>query len=66
MAGDIKVNKFALLSASFLVLSRVTRFSGPWQAKLLQMVDVEGKGAALQEIGEMMDKPSLDFNIIEP
>jgi len=36
------------------------------KAKLLRMVSEEGDGAALQDIGEMMDKPSLDFNIIEP
>ena len=41
-------------------------FLGLGQAKLLGMVSVEGDGSALQALGEMMDKPTLDFNIIEP
>ena len=41
-------------------------FLGVTQAKLLRMVSTEGDVSALQEIGEMMDNPSLDFNIIEP
>ena len=41
-------------------------FLGLTQAKLLRMVSSEGDASALQEIGEMMDKPTLDFNIIEP
>lgn len=41
-------------------------FLGKGQAKLLRMISEEGDASALQEIGEMMDKPTLDFNIIEP
>ena len=41
-------------------------FLGLTQAKLVRMVTTEGDASALQEIGDMMDKPTLDFNIIEP
>lgn len=41
-------------------------FLGKGQAKLLRMIKEEGDASALAEIGDMMDKPTLDFNIIEP
>lgn len=41
-------------------------FLGVSKAKLLRLVSTEGDVSALQEMGEMMDNPSLDFNIIEP
>ena len=41
-------------------------FLGLGQAKILRMVSSEGDVSAFQDIGKMMDKPSLDFNIIEP
>ncbi len=41
-------------------------FLGLTQAKVLSMISTEGETSALQEIGKMMDKPTLDFNIIEP
>ena len=36
------------------------------KAKLLRMVSEKGDASALEEIGNMMDRPTLDFNIIEP
>lgn len=58
-AGTVTASRKGFLSVSlgFLTLTK---------AKVLRLVKTEGDAKALQEIGEMMDKPSLDFNIIEP
>lgn len=58
-AGLVQVSRRGFLGVAlgFMSLS---------QAQHLDMVDVEGDGSDLEKLGRMMDKPSLDFNIIEP
>ncbi|MGB0907315.1 MAG: alkyl/aryl-sulfatase [Maricaulaceae bacterium] len=58
-AGTVTASRkgFLAVSLGFLTLTK---------AKVLRLVKTDGDAKAIQEIGEMMDKPSLDFNIIEP
>lgn len=58
-AGTVTASRKGFLAVSMGFLSK-------GQAKILRMMSEEGDAGALQEIGEMMDKPTLDFNIIEP
>lgn len=58
-AGMITASRKGFLAVSL-------GFLGKGQAKLLRMIKEEGDGSDLEAIGNLMDKPSLDFNIIEP
>lgn len=58
-AGMITASRKGFLAVSLGFLSK-------GQAKILRMIKEEGDGSALEDIGALMDKPSLDFNIIEP
>lgn len=58
-AGTITAERkgFLAVGMGFLTIGK---------AKLLRMIETDGDVSALEDIGAMMDRPSLDFNIIEP